>query len=285
MKSVLRRIYDAGRIYLEVVKRKFSRITSSNNEKNRQLIVCGYPRSGTTMFYNMLSSSLSEFIIDQWETSALESIWRYKSHASKHPIDVFNIDEIEKKNIHNKDLLVVVLIRDIRDIITSKHLFAPDSYLIGNEGAYTFSGEYPDYKKLFNGPGIEEYYKSINRLIDSNINLHLVRYEELVSDPDSEQGKLEREYGLKFEGKFSDYHLHKDRHKIKYEGKKASLDNDLVKSSKAVEKTKYIERWRSEDHRDRIIEQFKRYPQLFDMLIDYGYEDSKKWFDPYGSQV
>jgi len=279
VKRVIRTLIHETRVWIEKIKRWLSQAFISEQEKKKQLIICGYPRSGTSLFYNMISSSLKGFNIDNWETSALDSIWRFDNHASKSPVDLFQLTEVVESNVHDKDLCVIILIRDIRDIITSRHQFSPDDFVIGYQGAYSFSGEYPNYKKKFDGPGIGKYYSVMNELSDNNLfNLIIIKYEDLVSDPDKCQKKVASTFNLPFDGLFSSYHLRKDQHKLKYEGKFSALDKTLEKSSSQVEK-KFVKRWAELAYKERIIEQFTDYPQLFEILIEQGYEETRDWFN------
>lgn len=279
-KSVLRSLINMTLAWIEVAKRWLLSLAGQARRK-KQIIICGYPRSGTSLFYNMLSSSLLGFVIDDRETSALDSVWKYDNHASKSPVDLFRLGDIAKRNIHDKELCVIVMIRDIRDIITSRHQFAPDSYVISFQGAYSFSGVYPNYIKKFDGPGIERYYSVMERLIkDNSLNLIFIRYEDLVADADKCQKKVAVSFGVQFDGLFSNYHLRKDRHKIKYEGDHTSLDKSLDKSSEAVE-TKYVKRWTNPEYKERIHEQFSEHPKLFEILLNQGYENSQDWYKEY----
>jgi hypothetical protein len=38
-------------------------------------------------------------------------------------------------------------------------------------------------------------------------------------------------------------------------------------------------KWRLPEHRERITDQFSRFPALFDLLIEGGYERDRAWFD------
>jgi len=281
IKLFLRYVFNRSLIAREISKRWLSNFTVHDRGRKKQLIICGYPRSGTSLFYNMVTSSIQNFNVDEWETTAADSIWRYDNHASKAPVDLFCLQQITEKNIHNKEICVVILMRDVRDIITSRHQFAPDSFVIGYQGAYSFSGEYPNYKKKFDGPGIGKYYSVMQTLsTNDDINFIIVKYEDIVTNPDACQARLAKTFDIDFDGDFSSYHLRKDKHKLKYKGKHAALDKTLEKSSSAVEK-KFVKRWSDPVYKDRVREQFTDYPKLFDILIEQGYEKSTDWFDEF----
>jgi len=48
-------------------------------------------------------------------------------------VDIFNVQEIYKDNKHNKAIDFIVVIRDIRSIITSKHIAVPDDHFSGKQ--------------------------------------------------------------------------------------------------------------------------------------------------------
>jgi hypothetical protein len=249
----------------------------------RQLIICGYPRSGTSMLFNMVASTLEGFEIVEGERSALQSIWKYGSYVSKCPHDVVKLRnyKIQQQNIHEKELLVLVITRDIRDVITSKHQWAPDIYMMGYASSLTITGTYPNYIKGFDGPGIDKYSKAIrNAQKAEGFHTVTVKYEDLVSSPNVYQDILKTRFALNFNGRFSDYYKYKERHGLRYTGSKAPIDESLVKSSSAVQK-KFVGRWKAPEHYQRIVEQFDNYPALFDILISDGYETSTDWFNEF----
>jgi hypothetical protein len=249
--------------------------------RQKQILITGYPRSGTTLLYNMLCASLASFSFEYGEVPAASSIWKRGNRVTKRPFDIFDIKQIVAKNIHHKELIVVILVRDVRDIITSFHPFGPGTYMIGFEGCYLFRGNYPDYQKCFEGPGIGQFYRAI-KACESMVDLKVLalRYEDLILEMPKAQSHLAHELGVEFSMPFGEYHKHTERHGIKYEGKRAALDPALVKTDKPVTKA-YVGRWKHLDHAGRIQAQFTKYPDLFAILQEYGYESDNVWFERY----
>jgi len=246
--------------------------------RKTHILVTGFPRSGTSLFYNMLCSSLEDFAFDDWEIPALDTLWRYENHVTKRPFDLFALDDIVAANVHRKRLIVIAAIRDLRDITTSIHAMAPDVYLIGHEGCYELGGTFPNYERPFTGPGIGAFHEALTRWRHSaEIELQMLRYEDLVADPDAVQQRLAERLGLRFRSRFSDFHRHRDRHAIRFEGERAPLAPDLVKINDPVSKG-YVGRWAEPRHRARICEQFTQHPELLEMLRFYGYEKDDEWF-------
>lgn len=255
----------------------------------RQLLVCGYPRSGTSLLYNMLAASLPGFTFTDFEQRAEPLIRRPGTIASKTPMDVLTLNQIVAANIWHKELLVVIPLRDIRDVLTSRHPMLPGEYFIGCD--YSWWPQ-PDGSWRYDAPGIQEIHAAIHRagrldrLDDAPTNTApgyrtvLFRYEDLLADADSIQRRLAQELDLQFSSSFSSFHERGDRLAYRYEGEHAARDTSMVLENKPVQADR-AGKWRNPEHRDRIRDQFKRFPVLFDILIDDGYEANRAWFDAY----
>ena len=265
----------------EVLKRELDRIINGRNVRKKHIVICGYPRSGTSLFYNMLSTSLDGFNSDDFERTSVQTIGLYDNHVSKSPLDTFEVRNLASSNIHNKEIIVFVLIRDVRDIITSIHPNVPNDYFMGYEACYRVIGQFPNYQATFDLPGVGEFFREINCLGSSaDYKLRWIKYEELVSDADRVQEAIGREFGLAFKRSFTEFHLHKDQHGIKYEGPRRALDPSLVREDKEVS-TASIGRWRLDKHRERIRQQFSQYPELFAILRTHGYTQDDNWFQDF----
>jgi hypothetical protein len=226
----------------------------------------------------MLADCLESFNFDDFERTSVQTIRIYDNHASKSPLDIFEVRNLGGHNIHNKEVIVFVLIRDIRDIITSVHPNVPDDYFIGYEASYRVRGQFPNYEAIFDAPGIGEIFREIQYLRNSgDYKVDLIRYEELIGDPDRFQEALSRKYDLSFKESFVNFHLNSSKHGIKFEGQWKTLRPSLVRSDKEVT-TAYIGRWKISKHRQRIIQQFTQHPELFMILREYGYEQNDDWF-------
>jgi hypothetical protein len=244
----------------------------------RQLVVCGYPRGGTSLLYNMLSSASEEFRFEEFEVPAEYRMHRLGDVATKFPLDVLNIDRLESLNIHDKRVLVVAMIRDPRDVLTSRHPMVPDRYFIGHDHSW-----WPQNKSFsewkFDAPGIVEIHEALDGLQRASpFAFLLLRYEDLVASPDDVQRVIATSFGLDFSGRFQDFHKHKDRHAYRYEGRAAARDPSLVRENKAAD-TSRAGKWRKPEHRERIIEQFEACPRLFDIVREYGYEADDRWYE------
>jgi len=278
-KRGLKGVVHHGRVLTERTKH-FGASVLGRERQRTQIVVCGYPRSGTSLFYNMLGSTLRAFTFERGERSALDTLWKYRDCASKDPLDTFRLERIVDNNIHQKKLVLLLCIRDPRDIITSYHPFDAEHYVMSYDFSLAFEGEYPNYQSTRDGPGLKRYFKAVRAAIEhGRIDVLEIRYEELVTDPDAVQDEIRRSTGLAFERLFSEYDKWEDRHPLRYEGRWAPTKPELAKSSDPVS-AKYVGRWRKPQHRTRILEQFTEHPELFDMLRYHGYESTDDWFPP-----
>ena len=248
----------------------------------KQIVICGYPRSGTSLLYNMMASSISGFKFENFEVSALRRIHRYGDYLTKSPTDIMLVSELPELNVHNKQIYVVALLRDIRDIITSVHPNIPDRYFISYE-----SSLWPQIGNInewtYNAPGVGAIYEKLQSAENiSEIKLIKVYYEDLVAKPDTVQDYLKKELGVTFHKPFSEFYKEKDKLPYRYEGtsKSKSLDPSLVREDKPVDPSR-AGKWRNPKHKDRIKMQFNEYPQLFEILTVNGYEKDDSWYSEY----
>jgi hypothetical protein len=235
----------------------------------RHVIVCGYPRSGTTMLYNMLCRNLSGYTAFDKEVAATKVIGLNQGNIiSKSPLDLFKLEQVARANTLGKDILLLITIRDIRSIITSYNAAVPDDYFIAYDHCYS-----PDYKgnTPYNGPGIIRTAHAIGNAVQSkHFQSIIVRYEDLICSPRAEQDRIQHKAGMSFSGRFEDFH-------------KGTLPEGLTRQlngQRPLDKTR-LDAWRRDEHAQRIRSQFTRCPALFDLLIAYGYEKNRDWFDVY----
>lgn len=253
-----------------------SRVMQSLGCIQQQLVVCGYPRSGTSLLYNMLASTLhGKLSFTEFEKYFIHHIHKLGSIATKSPLDILHIKFIDDLNIHNKKLIILVMIRDIREVITSRHPIFPDDYFIGYDFSYwPQDSKFKNWK--YDAPGIIQISNEIREASMRN-DVLLIKYEDLTANPDIMQKEIEQRFGMKFNGVFSEYDKQSKNLPYRYSGKYEARDPSLVLEGQSVIKRE--KRWRNPEHRDRIVDQFEKCPELFDLLIEYGYENDSSWYE------
>lgn len=222
-----------------------------------KIVQCGMPRSGSTLLYLMLRSTVTNFKFYDKEMQALK-INDVGDTISKRPMDIFSYQKILDKF---SDVKFIINIRDPRSVLTSLHA--------NSEGQYKVNWNY-SLRTGHNGicgktNGLEDYWNVIYKIP----NATFVYYENLVDNPGKEQEKLQKEIPqLQFNGNFSDF----------YKQEPPPLLSHTLNGLRPPDlTTKY--KWKN--HPERIQEQITKHPEILDMLIDLDYESDKEWFNEY----
>jgi hypothetical protein len=202
------------------------------------------PRSGTTLLAEMMTAC---FEIDlHVEHEAHVYAWppaRGDVFLTKHPGDIVAVEPALRLMPR---LFVVVMVRDPRDIVCSRHRSDPDRYWCGLK-----------YWK--------SYVPWIRRL-RGHSRVTLVRYEDLVSDPDRVQEDLARAMPwLVRRAPFREFHSHAEASA----GSRAALGGVRPVSRDS------IGNWRS--HKPRVAGQIRRHGSISADLIEFGYEEDEAW--------
>ena len=211
----------------------------------KRVIICGSPRSGTTLMNELMRCYSDTFVMNR-EELALRFPYllvKEKYIVTKHPLDFSNLDEI----IDTFDEpFIIFLQRDPRDVIVSRHYTNKDRYLVN----------FPLWKKAINAFDGLDYENKI-----------LVRYEKLIENPYNIQLKIADRLKVRVSAEFGDFYMKTDKkhQDIKSLGGIRPIDPN--------NRGKHMQ----EQHRDRIREQLKRFPELSDYLIKYGYEKDREW--------
>ena len=276
LESLLRRARWQGRAAWAMAEGRLRRLIHPAASPGTQLVVCGYPRGGTSLVYNMLSSSLDGFRFAPFEVPARRTITCCGNRASKLPLDVLRLDELVRQNVLGKRLAVIVMLRDPRDLITSVHPNVPDRYFLDYDGSWTPHRTGPRRTPH----GIRAIHEAIERARTiEGIDLVEIRYEDLVAEPDAVQARLSDALGLEFRQRFSDFHRRGARHAYRYAGRMAAKDQSLVRENAPVDRSR-AGKWRRPEHADRIAEQFAKHPALYDLLEACGYTPHKSMPEP-----
>lgn len=211
------------------------------------------------MFYNMLRATVSDFHFFDHETGAL---WpqttriRAQNLVTKRPLDVMQAEEILNQL---SGVRIIVCIRDPRALLVSVHQEVPDDYFIDWDHQYFVPRQGRPAKR---NPGIMPIFRQIKKIQGS---VTILRYEDLVTNTAEIQARLGEIIPFRYNGQFQDFH----RRNIP-----APLRNQL-NGVRRVDSSR-LAAWR--DHSDRICQQFNECPELFDVLLHFGYESDREWF-------
>lgn len=241
---------------------------------NRHLLISGQGRSGSTLFYSMMQYALDGFVMPDQEIRATQIIPHPANTCSKRPFDVFEFDAIRAAaDAAGKRLDMIVMLRDPRDILTSFHSLVPDDYFYSADLCYYLYGDNGPTKTL---PGLLPVHLQTLAILKSGAfpqGVFLLKYEHLVADPDRIQQMLADNLDLEFTAKFTDFH----------KGRIAGAHAHAMNGVRPLSDDR-VQKWRAPEHRDRIIDQFTRFPMLHDVVIDLGYEADTAWFDAFRAE-
>lgn len=209
-------------------------------------IVGSSPRSGTTLMAEAMKSCFDIDISSDHEDRIIyqRTPTRKGIYLTKSPDDV---PYVELFLDVNPKLWLVYLLRDPRDVISSKHRRDPDKYFVGLW-----------YWK--------KYTKAADKLRDHS-RFITVRYEDFVRTPDRIQERLiEKMPFLTKEAPFSRYHEVVTH---------LSDSSELALSGVRPIAPKSVGKWKN--HLPRVAGQIQKHGSISDKLIEYGYEEDSSW--------
>lgn len=224
------------------------------------IALCGFSRSGTTLLHQMLLTSVANAWVapDERSLNKVSRLWP-RTIITKRPLDIFDVNDYSGF----RRLCVLIIIRDPRDIITSRHAAVDDDYFIGADYVYHI-GKNNQKFKVSKGSMLSTF-SQIKNLANMK-NTSLLKYEELVERPENVKTWFERVWGLKFKRPLESFHLSKE----------LSLLSPL-NGVRSPETTR-IGKWkRDPDDRQRVIQQFQEFPEMHQILFQFGYEINKDW--------
>ncbi|MEE4238586.1 MAG: sulfotransferase [Anderseniella sp.] len=236
-------------------------------QKQQHLVVLGFARSGATMLFSMISSTIQDTVTMKKEVSAGQTRHMYHPRiCTERPRDVFDILDIEK-TMPFRDFKIVCVVRDPRDLVSSKQdLTVPFQYFQGMDYLMFREGNVLSYSD----PGISAMYERIRQLLGRD-NVLLVRYEDILSDPEAVKDQIAAFSGFSFEGRFSDFHT-----------KKISTPlEEALNGSRPVEE-KDVPGWMKPERLERAMQQLKMYPEMEDMIAQLGYQPTTEMLDEAG---
>ena len=229
-----------------------------------KIAICGFSRSGSTLFLQMLNTSVSNFKVREFEGS-------YKNTPednviTKRPNDIEFLPEM----LNDPNIQPIIVVRDPRAILTSFHKSVPDNYFCSYHKIYFVppNGS-PPYR--ISKYSLSYVYRIIDKYKDDK-RIILIRYEDLIEDPRKIQEFLGGKLGLEYKDDFTNFHKH-------------NLKNIRALNGVRPVDLSRKDGWKRPKHYKRIAGQFTKFPHLFDILIELGYEKNKKWFKKYKTAI
>ena len=225
----------------------------------RHIVVCGYPRAGTTLFYNMLRTTVSGF---QFYDREIRADVAHKKDPgldkiTKRPTDMADAPELMQTI---PGIEFILCIRDPRCVLVSEHAHAPGQYKIGWDWALKTCRRQGVIGKA---PGMIERDQKARAIQNC---AYVLKYEGLIQQTEQVQADVGRFFGFEYKADFTEWHTKKIPGRL-------SLQLNGVRP---VEESR-MESWRQ--HPDRIKQQFSECPALFEAVRFWGYETDDSWID------
>ena len=221
------------------------------------IVIYGYPRSGSTMFYCMLRASVEGYKFYDWELKAKKAALQDPgiNKITKNPGDHRDVRWLQK-NVPGVGF--ILCIRDPRAVLVSKSA----------DGLFKVNWNYCKHKrpgdpKLRQNEGFIERHHDIMRDLPDDV--FVCKYEELVSSPEKVQNQLGERFGLRYKNEFSNFHTH-------------PIPSKLERRLNGIRQPNMgrVESWK--DFPERIHWQFTECSELFDIVRYWGYEENDDWF-------
>lgn len=211
------------------------------------ILICGFPRSGTTLLQMMLENALPSarrFGREVGGWRAATYAWRnHPVVISKVPHDVFRLDPLRAFYAQRRATLRILLaIRDPRDVLTSRRQ-------VGGPPGYCVSSE--RWRRYFHACLRERHAADVLT----------ITYEDLITDPLTQQRRIEQFTGEPLSLSLDQFHT----------VNRPDFDTATLNGLRPVEQS-LIGRWRSPEHRERMTQLCAELPELPRALVMLGYE-------------
>ena len=225
----------------------------------KHVVVCGFPRSGSTLFQLMVDLCVADVRTFPEE---VDGLWAARAALRNHPFMLTkkpgDAEEVEALRAFYRDrradVHFVLTLRDPRAVLTSTHDAYPAS-----RGYYVSPERW------------RRTYEAVQEL-RSDVDVTLLRYERLVCAPEEVQAELTRTLGWTVRHPFSDFYAEAGRRRLERD----SMTEGALGGLRPLDPSR-LERWRQPEHRDRLREVLGALPELPGALTELGYEQDDAW--------
>lgn len=221
------------------------------------VVICGFPRSGSTLLQLMIRACTEEV---HGFTTEVEGMWaasqaprRDPWMLTKRPADIENVGTLRAwYDAHPGRVHFVLTERDPRGVLTSRHSAYPPHH-----------GYYVSVQR----------WRRVHQLLEPlrhDDDVTVVRYEALVTRPNEVQRTLESSLGWRSSASFADAHQRVDADELDRMTRGALGGLRSPDCSRTAS-------WCDPGHRDRLRDVVDQLPDLPALLVRDGYAADESW--------
>lgn len=277
---VQRKINKLKSFYLSMVKKLRSKTNHLRhllwcwikNRNENHVVLCGFSRAGTTMVYNMLRSVSPNDVIKtiDKELGALNTYDMFSEYLiTKRQLDVFKIDEIEKKIGSFKKTKYIFIIEDPRDCISSFHSSVNNQFFQNID--YQFYVNRNAGVASLTYPGISSITKEIFKFKRKYPNKVMVlKYEDFLDDLEQQEIRIKEFTNFPFSGKMRDFY-------------KTDIPSELSIQLNGIRPVQKKDKpsWLEEKRLERVLRSYQVFPEIDDLCTSLGYESLDRILNSY----
>jgi hypothetical protein len=219
------------------------------------VVMCGFPRSGTTLLQLMVETGYPDARTFHRERAALATIqntWpgRHELMITKRPDDVFWLDEVrERYRDRLPKPLFIISVRDPRAVLTS--VFAKKAGYCVPAQKWRAVYDHIQYNARF-------------------ADVLTIEYRDVVERPQHVQQLVSAFIGFEPSVPFEQYLSSMPR----------NFDTTALNGVRPLDPSNQ-DRWRASKHKPRIQQLLRELPELPERLIEMGYERDTAWVNEY----
>jgi hypothetical protein len=225
------------------------------NPLKTHVVICGFPRSGSTLLLLMAETAVPAAKVFHEEKTGLKAahqFWpgRQPLMITKRPNDVFFADEIRDfYRGRGTQVRFVLCARDPRAVLTSVHERQPGYYVSPARWRAIYA-----------------HFVYVRPATD----VLTVEFNDLVRTPQVVQERLAAFIGWRAACRFEEF----------ADAVPTSFDTRALNGVRPLDPSA-IDRWKAPEHQERIRAMLQELPELPSVLIELGYESDTSWTDPY----
>ena len=239
------------RLYIEAADRGWLGLVPLKTH----VVICGFPRSGTTLLQLMVETATPNAKVFGKERSGLtvaRYTWpgRHPVLISKKPDDIFKVAEIrEHYRTLRTNVKFIVSMRDPRAVLTSIFVSKPGYCVPAVKWRAVY--EHIQYARQF-------------------ADVTVVEYRDLVERPEHVASQLAQFTGCELQDGFTKFHS----------AVPENFDTRALNGVRPLDSSS-LDKWRDPKHRARIQALLRELPELPQRLIEMGYETDTGWTREY----